>query len=311
MKFGATILLLTMLSFFTCFGQVKTDILSSAKHHNKIDDLENAKQIQALLKSIDKRYADFKVIDTTAYTDKVCKFFFDSLKIKTFTKADFDNNGYTDILVVGQWSDPSIVCIFDKGGNKFSINRLTRRGFQDCSFPVVNMNGTQAFIDYYYFKQPENWREYDTSRIIQSKKLVYKFGDFIEYNDLPKNYNIQKIEYKTTMCFGTCPVFNLTIYSDRSAKYDALKFNKPNGVFNGTIDTKTYSELVGLLNYIDFPTLKDNYSVNWTDDQTCTLKITYDNGETKTITDYGKIGTYGLDRAYNILFSLRQNQKWK
>lgn len=300
-----------MLSFFTCFSQVKTDTLSPVKHRNKIDDLENAKQIQALLKSIDKHYSDFKIIDTSAYTDKVCKFFFDSLKIKTFTKADFDNNGYTDILVVGQWSDPSIVCIFDKGENNFSINRLTRRSFQDCSFPVVNTNGTQAFIDYYYFKQPENWREYDTSRILQSKKLIYKFGDFIEYNDSPKNYNIQKIEYKTTMCFGTCPVFNLTIYSDRSTKYEALKFNNPNGVFNGTIDTKTYSELVELLNYIDFPILKDNYSVNWTDDQTCTLKITYDNGETKTITDYGKIGTYGLDRAYDILFSLRQNQKWK
>jgi hypothetical protein len=51
--------------------------------------------------------------------------------------------------------------------------------------------------------------------------------------------------------------------------------------------------------------------VGWTDDQTCTLKITYDNGKTKTITDYGKIGTYGLNRVYSILFSLRQNQKWK
>ncbi len=311
MKFRVLILLITMFSFFTCLSQAKTDILSPTKHHNKIDDIENAKQIQALLKSIDKRYSDFKVIDPSASTDKNCNFFFDSLKIKSYTKADFDNNGYTDILVIGQWSHPSIVCIFDNGGNKFSINRLTRRSFQDCSFPVVTMNGTQPFIDYYYFKEPEDWRQYDTSITLQSKKLIYKFGDFIEYNDLAKNYNIQKIEYETTMCFGTCPVFKLTINSDHSAKYDALKFNKPDGEFNGTIDAKTYSELVELLNYIDFPNLKENYSVGWTDDQTCTLKITYDNGKTKTITDYGKIGTYGLDRVYSILFSLRQNQKWK
>jgi hypothetical protein len=311
MKFRATILIITIFSFSTCFSQVKSDSINSTKHHNKIDDLENPKEIQALLKSIDKRYSNFKIIDLSLSTDKICKFYYDSLKLKTFTKADFDNNGYTDILVIGEFNYPSIVCIFDKGENNFSINRLTRQSFQDCSFPVVNMDGMQAFIDYYYFKQSEDWRQNDTSRILQTKKLIYKFGDFIEYNDLPKNYNIQKIEYETTMCFGTCPVFNLTIYSDHSAKYEALKFNKPNGKFDGTIDGKTYSELVALLNYINFPNLKENYSVGWTDDQTCTLKITYDNGKTKTITDYGKIGTYGLNRVYSILFSLRQNQKWK
>lgn len=310
MKFRLLISLTIIFSFLTCFAQTKTDSLEPAKHHNKIDDIETVGQIQKLLKSIDKRYADFKVDQTTS-TDKNCKRVYDSLKVKPYTKADFDNNGYTDLIVVGKLNDPTIVCIFDQGENKFSINRLTRRSFQDCSFPVVNTNGTLPTIDYYYFKESEDWRQYDTTRDLQSKKLIYKFGYFIEYNDLPKDYTIHKIEYSTTMCFGTCPVFNLTIKSDHSAIYNALKHNKPDGEFYGTIDDKTYAELVRLLNYIDFPKLKDSYSVGWTDDQTCTLKITYDNSKTKTITDYGKIGTYGLNRVYDFLFALRQNQQWK
>jgi hypothetical protein len=76
---------------------------------------------------------------------------------------------------------------------------------------------------------------------------------------------------------------------------------------------------VGLLNNIrnatleqgDFETLQDNYAVNWTDDQTAKLKITYDNGKVKSIRDYGLLGTYGLDRVYQLLFELRENQKWE
>jgi len=68
---------------------------------------------------------------------------------------------------------------------------------------------------------------------------------------------------------------------------------------------------VNLLNYIDFETLQDNYAVNWTDDQTAKLKVTYDNGKVKSIRDYGLLGTYGLDRVYQLLFELRENQKWE
>src|SRR6202163_1256905 len=106
MKFRALISPITLFSFLSCVCQVKTVSLSPVKHHNKIDEIENVGQIQALIKSIDKRYTNFKIIDPTASTDIDCKKYFDSLRVKTYTKADFDNNGYTDLLVIGQWSDP-------------------------------------------------------------------------------------------------------------------------------------------------------------------------------------------------------------
>jgi len=54
----------------------------------------------------------------------------------------------------------------------------------------------------------------------------------------------------------------------------------------------------------------NSYRVSWTDDQTSTLKITYDNGKVKTIRDYGLIGTFGLSQAYKLLFDLRGSQPW-
>jgi len=69
--------------------------------------------------------------------------------------------------------------------------------------------------------------------------------------------------------------------------------------------------LTELINYIDFANLEKDYAVNWTDDQSCTLKIVYDGNKIKEIRDYGLIGTFGLKKLYEQLFELRFNQNWK
>ena len=129
-------------------------------------------------------------------------------------------------------------------------------------------------------------------------------------------HKIEKIEYSTTRCFGTCPVFSLTINADKSAEWDAKMFNKINGEkisgkFHSKINKKEYNEIVILLNEMDFEKLENNYQIEYTDAQSSTLKITYDNGKTKAIQDYGLQGTEELKQLYKILFDLRENQKWK
>jgi hypothetical protein len=281
---------------------------------NFIDSIQTAKQITDLISKIDIRYKEFKVNEAlkfeNRYSDKNYKKIADSLNVRPWTKTDFDNNGLTDILVFGNWSDPSILCILDKGG-KYEIKSITRRSFQKCTFPVVENDK----IKYVFETEPEygNWSD---PQKLEQITLIYKFGDFIEENQMPTNHKIEKIEYSTSGCFGTCPVFNLIISSDKRAKWYAKMFNKINdkvvsGNFKAKITADKYNEIVDLLNYIDFETLKDKYAVNWTDDQTATLKITYDNGRVKSISDYGLIGTYGLNRVYQLLYELSKNQKWK
>ncbi|MBK6499838.1 MAG: hypothetical protein IPG00_17450 [Saprospiraceae bacterium] len=77
------------------------------------------------------------------------------------------------------------------------------------------------------------------------------------------------------------------------------------------MDGKKWNGLIELINYIDFTNLKQDYYVDWTDDQDCTLKVVYDNNKVKEVRDYGLIGTFGLKKLYQQLFELRFNQDWK
>ena len=129
-------------------------------------------------------------------------------------------------------------------------------------------------------------------------------------------HKIEKIEYSTTRCFGTCPVFSLTINPDRNTEWDAKMFNKINGEkvsgkFHTKINKKEYNEIVNLLSEMDFEKLDNDYQIEYTDAQSSTLKFTYNNGKIKTIHDYGLQGTKELKQLYQLFFDLRENQKWK
>lgn len=299
-----TIILLIL--FQLCSGQPGNQHLHKT---NAIDSIQNTTQIARLLAKADERYKNIKIDEEIQFTGENCQKHADSLKIQAWTKADFDHNGLTDLLVIGSGNGNPVLCMLDKG-QTYEVNRITRSHFQECTFPVVENNK----IKYYFEGYPEI-RTWDEKPVLKEKILIYTFGDFIEENKNPANHTIEKIEYSTGPCYGNCPVFYLTINSDKTAKWFAEVYNyiakqELEGTFQTKITQNKFDEIIHLLNYIDFEKLKDTYSVNWTDDQTSTLTITYDNGKTKSIKDYGLLGTYGLDRVYQLLFELRENQKW-
>lgn len=312
------ILILPILfSLLSCKGQNQKHIITKTR----IDSLENNIEVEKFITSIDTSIKNFKIQKISDFKDRFsksdfCKSKADSLSIdKSFYKADFDNNGYNDLLVIMDYYDFTVLVIYGNANHNFKIKPLTRRSFQDCVFPKIREIDGVTVIDFYH--KNYDWNNKSKNELVKNT-LIYKFGDFVEYNPETTKHTIRKIEFKTTGCFGTCPVFNLVIAQNRTAKFDAQMYNRPDrkskeikGKFSTEIKEKDFSEIVDLLNYIDFPNLKNEYSVNWTDDQSCTLKITYDDGITKTINDYGMIGTYGLDRVYEMLYSLRFNQSWK
>ena len=294
--------LLINLSFFA-FTNAQYNS-SEKKFHNKIDDVTTSAQIETLLKSLNPQFSTFHINNSLNFSDNACKHISDSLHCTPWFKADFDNNGYTDLVVVGGWDNHAIFCILDSGNNRYAINRLTRKIFQSCTFPLLKKISDNNLLLYYSLNKPK-------AANIKVDTLIYKFGDFVDYHRYSKDNNIEKIEFTAHECFGQCPQFKLIIDSNRSATYNAVKYNKQAGEFEGTIDENNFTQLIQLLNYIDFPNLKNNYAVNWKDDQNCTLKITYDKGKIKTIYDDGMHGSFGLERVYQILFGLRDNQQWQ
>lgn len=317
------IYLLLVFTFISCKKEIpsfkKTQLKAS-----KIDSLNSVASIENFIISNDstlkgyklKRIQDFEV---TYNAEKTGVMIADSLNIqKSYYKADFDNNGYQDLLVIGDFYSnnlmyPFVFLNYGKDSIKTINAKVNRHAFVVPKISIINR---EPFLEIY----SADYVNYDIEKVKKRKeKLTFKYDNFIEYNPNPEIHDIERIEFSTTGCYGTCPVFDIDINSDKTAVFKPHYFNfsqdnnakEEKGILKTKLKEKDFSEIIELLNYIDFPQLKNDYSVSWTDDQSCTLKITFDNGKVKTIKDYGLVGTYGLNRFYNMLFDLRKNQKWK
>jgi len=329
-------ILLILLVFSSCKN--KTEYIKSKTVLSEIDNLKSKSEIENFIQKSDTNYRKFELKNLQEFSrsnsnDSINKILANKLNVKTnFTKTDFDNNGYTDLLVIGDNHDctsfrPGIegeescsfspIVLMNYGKNKTKIFRVDMEWGKSI-VPKVETVNSQPFLVIYQQKI----KDWEKKLYEQSKKiLTFKFGNFIEYNENPKNNKISKIEFATSGCFGTCPVYKLTLNRDSLSIFNAQYYNfnknreviygKEEGVFTTTINKMEFDKLEEILNYCEFDNLDKEYTVMHTDDQTGDLKITYNNGKVKTISDYGMIGTYGLKILYKKLAELRFNQKWR
>ncbi|MGE8556309.1 MAG: DUF6438 domain-containing protein [Chryseobacterium jejuense] len=278
------------------------------KKTNKIDSLQTVEDIQ---KFIEEKNIDYTITvsDKLQYSDQ-CKSTGDSLNFRPWIKEDFDQNGLTDLLLTGNTKDgPKTICILDMG-NEFNTKKITRGSlYEPCAFVTTK----EGKIEY---KSEKILSRNGYFSNLQTDYLMYKFGEFIEENRNPKRHNILEIEFDASPCYGKCASFTLKILSNRDVEWLAKRDNHVNfhdysGAYKAKISQEQYKELTEILNYIDFENLDENYSVGHTDSATGTLKVTYDNLKTKNISDYGMMGTRGLQKLYKILFDLRGSAEWK
>lgn len=328
-----------------CFSQNKVP--------STIDNLRTASEVESFVRisKPDKsdRYSKFilKTIQSftespAGITDKLKKAA-DSLEInQSFYKGDFDHNGLTDLIFIGDDQNcqeisseekisciPSVNLLLDLG-NKYEIKAIKPYYF-NFAVPAVIQIGEKDYLKVIIEETEENLDPGSggfTDRLV-SKILTYRFDGLLEYNPAPRAHSIQKIEFTTGMCYGTCPIFTLELNKTGSSKFIAENYNffkrddpafekksqkafkKGEGTFETKIKEVDFQNLENVLNYINFTGLQNNYAVTWTDSQSATLIITYDHGKIRKIEDYGLSGTYGLKRLYQILFDMRFNQDWK
>lgn len=149
--------------------------------------------------------------------------------------------------------------------------------------------------------------------------LIFLFSCTTQKTESPYS----KIEYQAGACFGSCPIFTMTINPDRTAILEAEHFNfskdfskgefsKPReGTFKTEIKESDYKKLVSLLNGLDVKNLQDKYgSRNITDLSTSYLRINFTDGTSKNVEDYGKRGSEKLRKVYLFIEDLRHNQQW-
>lgn len=324
-------ILLILLIFSSCKN--KTEYIKTKTILSEIDNLKSKSEIEKFIQKSDTNYRKYELknlqdFDRSFGNDSINKILANKLNVKTnYEKVDFDNNGYTDLLAIGDnhtcYGEGEKSCSFSPivlmnfGKNKTKIFNIDLE-WGKAIVPKVEFVNAQPFLVIYQNKLID-WQKktYSESKTI----LTFKFGDFIEYNENPKTNKITKIEFNTSGCFGTCPVYKLTLNRDSLSIFNAqyynfnknreVTFGKEEGVFTTTINKKEFDKLEEILNYCDFENLNKEYSVMHTDDQTGDLKITFNNGKVKTVSDYGMIGTNGLKILYEKLAELRFNQKWQ
>jgi Domain of unknown function (DUF6438) len=265
---------------------------------NEIDRLHTEKDVARFVKKVAPEVENWELFSDRAVDSDVLN--------NRFYKLDLDENGLTDLVVNGNY----LLVIMDMGG-QYSFFNLRKdeivAGMLESLIAIDSVGRPKKLV--VSLRKGQDWRSTAAPEYYPDT-LVCHFGLLMEYNAHPTgDFRFEAIKVSTTRCFGSCPVFAMEIRADRGARYHAIAFNDEEGEFRGSLSKKQFDTLTELLRYLPLDSLEANYRVNWTDDQTIFTEIRY-NGHIKKIEDYGKLGTMGLQRLYDLFFRWKKELEW-
>jgi Domain of unknown function (DUF6438) len=113
------------------------------------------------------------------------------------------------------------------------------------------------------------------------------------------------VSLERTACFGTCPVYQLTVYGDGRVVYDGQAFVAVRGKRTAQISPEQVQKLVQAIEAANFFSLADRYTVDATDLPGAWTSVTL-NGQSKRVWRYGSSGDLGIDNAPKALTELEQ-----
>jgi hypothetical protein len=127
---------------------------------------------------------------------------------------------------------------------------------------------------------------------------------------------ITKIVLERTACFGTCPVYTLTIHSSGVVEFAGTNHCKASGPQTGKMSPSSFAKLVKKIAEIEFFALRDRYDGKNPDGTGSTVtdlptrKTTVTRGdETKTVVNYFR-GPPGLTELELLIDELANSGKW-
>jgi hypothetical protein len=116
------------------------------------------------------------------------------------------------------------------------------------------------------------------------------------------------IHFKTTACFGECPVFEMTIYKNLFVDYKGEMFVEPLGNQSGYISQEQLKELNSLIKKSSFFELENEYDGEVTDLPSAYITVNQ-NGKTKNIHARFNI-PIELRKLTKYLSEMPQNVRW-
>ncbi|CAN5302282.1 hypothetical protein BH09BAC3_BH09BAC3_19070 [soil metagenome] len=263
----------------------------------------------------EKQAGDF-VKENFKYCElKYDEFIIDSVNSRydCFKAGDFNHDGIKDLLLFGKahvtkdstvYKEDEIAIIL--GDRKkprkviFSYGFFSRFEGDIIPYPrAISIGNKDYVLIRYDITEPLRQTvqtHYDT--------FFIKNDHVIPFASKPSNKIVTSIEFKTTRCFGTCPVFELKIDENLDGMYRGIEYVDRKGEYKITVEDKDWVYLTSLIKNLKVENLKDEYDVEWSDCPTVFLTIRYKDGYKKTVTDYGPLGSFGLCVLYDYLYEL-------
>jgi len=104
------------------------------------------------------------------------------------------------------------------------------------------------------------------------------------------------VTFERGPCFGTCPVYALTIFADGSAAFNGMNFVIEEGIHRTSLSSEQVAEIHRAILSADFFSLHERYEVAATDLPSILTTVTMD-GVSKTVYHYGTGCGTDLDLA--------------
>jgi hypothetical protein len=124
------------------------------------------------------------------------------------------------------------------------------------------------------------------------------------------------VSFERGPCFGTCPVYILTVFADGSAAYNGVSFVAAEGHQNATLSPEQVADLYQAVLAADFFALEDRYEVAATDLPSILTTVTM-NGQSKTVYHYGlgcgtdlDLAPPGLCQIEALLENIPESNGW-
>ena len=295
-------------------------ILGQARSMAQVEKLTTTDEIVQFVHKIAPEYGSisskfgFRLITHASFDSLV-----NAYHLQSFEKVDLDGNGLTDLIFNGSrysysqsdsFAEPLSLAILSFGRDSYYVRDLSLDHFEDIAAHPLRIDGKQ-YIQTIRVNQRHIDTEYRAEYHIDT--LAWAFNAFIEKKPSVKR-KITQIDYTSWNGLAFYNNITLRIVNDsvrlKKERFEGFDGIESGGVFLTRLDPIAAQRLYGLLDAIDFATLKDSFHIDAFDASTGTLRITYDDGQTKMITDYGTCGTYGLAELHELLYGLTKTQHW-
>lgn len=134
---------------------------------------------------------------------------------------------------------------------------------------------------------------------------------FTRSTDIPAGTDFS-ITLERTPCFGTCPVYRVTVVGDGSVTYVGEMFVAVEGEQRSAITQSQVRKLARQLESIDFLSLQDSYTDMGATDMPSAITTLHLNGQVKTVVHYHGDFTApeSLTELENLIDELTKSEQW-